>query len=122
MPMFRAPMKKSHRLLAILFLIGLVATVMPKKDRPTPAPKPVEKVAKVEAQPSKVEQCFAAGTNMARIFLSNFQNSSEAGLLASDMMEKGCEQQVGDQGGDCVRQCKTAFKVEAKGAVRSLEK
>ena len=79
-------------------------------------------VAVQEVGPSKVEQCFAAGTNMARVFLSNFQNSSEAGLLASDMMEKGCEQQVGDRGGDCVRQCKTAFKVEAKGAVRSLEK
>lgn len=120
--MIRAPMKKSHRLLGLLFVVGLVVTVMPKRERPAPTPKPAQ-VAKVERKESPdIEQCFAAGTNMARVFLSNFQNSSEAGLLASDMMEKGCEQQVGDKGGDCVRQCKTAFKVEAKGAVRSLEK
>lgn len=48
--MIRAPMKRSHRLLAILFMIGLVAAVMPEEDWPTPAPSPVEKAAKVKAQ------------------------------------------------------------------------
>ena len=41
--------------------------------------------------------------------------------MASDTMKQGCEKQVGDKGGDCVRQCETAFRVEAKGAVQGLK-
>jgi hypothetical protein len=120
--MIHKPMKTSHRLLGLLFVLWLVGVVTPKRERTAPTPKPAQVSIVEHKMAPGIEQCFEAGTNMARVFLSNFQSLSEAGVLASDMMEKGCEQQVGDKGDDCVHQCKTAFKVEAKVAVRSLGK
>lgn len=116
--------------LLIVFAIGLVAMALPKKDKaatatatppvqvvPTSTPAP-------EAKPTikpDIEQCFAAGTALAKVFLANFSQAADVGLMASDMMTQGCEKQVGDKGGDCVRQCETAFRVEAKGAVQELK-
>ena len=116
--------------LLIVFAIGLVAMVLPKKDKtttaaakppvqaaPATAPAPVAK----PANKPDIEQCFAAGTALAKVFLANFSQAADAGLMASDTMKQGCEKQVGDKGGDCVRQCETAFRVEAKDAVQGLK-
>ena len=126
-----APTKKKARggigkWLLIVFAIGLVAMVLPKKDKATTATaKPAVQgapapVAKPASKPD-IEQCFAAGTNIAKAYLANISQAADVGLMASDTMKRGCEQQVGDKGGDCVRQCETAFRVEAKGAVQGLK-
>lgn len=111
--------------LLIVFAIGLVAMVLPKKDKATAAAKPPVQAAPAQvtkpANKPDIEQCFAAGTALAKVFLANFSQAADAGLMASDTMKQGCEKQAGDKGGDCVRQCETAFRVEAKGAVQGLK-
>ena len=81
-----APAKKKGKggigkWLLIVFAIGLVAMVLPKKDKattaaakppvqtaPATAPAPVAK----PANKPDIEQCFAAGTALAKVFLANF--------------------------------------------------
>lgn len=71
-----------------------------------------------EAEKSCDDMCFNAGGVMAVVFLANFSQATQVGLLASDMMKQGCEKQVGERGAACVRQCEIGFSVEAKQALR----
>jgi hypothetical protein len=114
-----APAKKKAKggigkWLLIVFAIGLVAMVLPKKDKATTAAaKPPVQAAPAQvtkpANKPDIEQCFAAGTALAQAYMANAAQFAQVGAKASELMRQGCEKQAGDKGTDCVRQCETAF-------------
>lgn len=60
------------------------------------------------------ERCFDAGAALAASYLANIRQMAGAGLMASRIMDEGCESHTGPGGEDCVQKCKTGFKVEAR--------
>jgi hypothetical protein len=143
-----APSKKKGKggigkWLLIFFAIGLVATVMPKKeDRvagSNPAPRATAaqaekkseeaKAAALEAKrkeeeekalDAKKDQCFLRGETLATVYLANFSQVASTGLMPSDVMREGCERMAQEQGiGDaCIRSCEHGFKREARAALK----
>lgn len=83
---------------------------------------PVQATKRQEPTPtspdSSVSQCFSRGDAIAKVYLANIKQAIEVGMLASEMMEKGCMQSVGGQGASCVADCRAGFKAEAKLWVR----
>ena len=63
-------------------------------------------------------QCFNRGDAIATVYLANIKQAADVGMLASEMMDKGCQQAVGDQGAGCVMECKLGFKAKAKQWVK----
>ena len=64
--------------------------------------------------PKRDEHCFDAGAAIAKVYMANFRQMAEVGVKATTLMEEGCQKNVGAEGSDCVRQCQTGFKVEAR--------
>ena len=117
--------------LLIFIAIGLAAAIVgPKREgksaasntvaKPAAAPVPAPVVVKAPAEPNLDDYCFNSGASLAKVFLGNFAQSADVGLMASEVMEQGCTKNVGDKGDACVRQCKTGFKIEAKDAIKGL--
>ncbi|WP_254050967.1 hypothetical protein [Zoogloea sp. LCSB751] len=114
-------------MLIVLGLGMLVSILAPKKEggtpattpkeshleRPTPAAKPVQ-----EATAPRDEHCFDYGAAIAKVYMANINQAAQVDLMASQMMERGCSDRAGDEGEDCVRQCKTGFKVEARDLLK----
>jgi hypothetical protein len=46
--------------------------------------------------------------------MANFSTMADTGVMASKMMNEGCEEQVGSKGAACVSMCKSGFKVKAR--------
>ena len=129
-----APAKKKAKggvgkWLLIVFAIGVVAAVLPKKDKvaassTTPkveALQPKEKKAKAEvvAAPN-TDQCFYRGKALAGVYLANFSKMANADVMASDVMREGCDKVAEEQktGDACVRSCEIGFKQEARTAFK----
>lgn len=66
----------------------------------------------------KDEHCFDAGAAIAKVYMANFRQAAEVGLMASTLMAEGCEKNAGAEGPDCVRQCETGFKVEVRSVLK----
>ncbi len=64
------------------------------------------------------DRCFNTGDSLATVFIANLKTAVEVGMLASEMMERGCQQQADAQGAECVRQCKSGFRLKAKQWVK----
>ena len=62
--------------------------------------------------------CFGAGDAMATVFMANFSTMADNGVMASKMMNEGCEEQVGAKGAACVSMCKSGFKVKARSFLK----
>lgn len=62
--------------------------------------------------------CRDTGSNIGKVYFANIKQAIDAGVLTSEMMEKGCQQAVGVQGSECVLLCKDGFRYEAKQFVK----
>lgn len=128
-----APAKKKGKggigkWLLIVFAIGLVVAVLPKKDKVVASSaaskaatiQPKEEKAKAKAEAHNTDQCFYRGKALASVYLANFSKMANADVMASDVMLEGChkvaeEQKTGDA---CVRSCEIGFKQEAQKAFK----
>ena len=63
-------------------------------------------------------QCFNKGDAIATVYLANIKQAVDVGMLASDMMNRGCQDSAGAQGQSCVDDCKSGFKAKAKQWVK----
>lgn len=128
-----APAKKKAKggigkWLLIVFAIGVVAAVLPKKDKvaaSSAAPKavavqPKEKKAEAKAEAPNTDQCFYRGKALAGVYLANFSKMANADVMASDVMREGCDKVAEEQktGDACVRSCEIGFKQEARTAFK----
>ena len=64
------------------------------------------------------EQCFNKGDAIATVYLANIKQAVDVGMLASDMMNRGCQDSAAAQGQPCVDECKSGFKAKAKQWVK----
>ena len=131
-----APAKKKAKggigkWLLIVFAIGVVAAVLPKKDKVAassgapsvtaaqPKEKKVDATAEVVAAPN-TDQCFYRGKALAGVYLANFSKMANADVMASDVMREGCDKVAEEQktGDACVRSCEIGFKQEARTAFK----
>ena len=117
--------------LLIVFAIGVVAAVLPKKDKVAassatpravaiqPKEKKAETKAEVAAAPN-TDQCFYRGKALAGVYLANFSKMANADVMASDVMREGCDKVAEEQktGDACVRSCEIGFKQEARTAFK----
>ena len=128
-----APAKKKAKggmgkWLLIVFAIGVVAAVLPKKDKAaasSAAPKaeavqPKAKKPEVKAEAPNTDQCFYRGKALAGVYLANFSKMANADVMASDVMREGCDKVAEEQktGDACVRSCEIGFKQEARKAFK----
>lgn len=115
--------------LLIVFAIGLVAMILPKKDKVAASSAPpkaqaaqsAEKKAKVEvAAAPNTDQCFYRGKALAGVYLANFSKMANADVMASDVMREGCDKVAEEQktGDACIRSCEIGFKQEARTAFK----
>ena len=124
-----APAKKKskggiRKWLLIVFAIGVVAAVLPKKDK-VPASSAAPRAAAVQPKEKKAEapntdQCFYRGKALAGVYLANFSKMANADVMASDVMREGCDKVAEEQktGDACVRSCEIGFKQEARTAFK----
>jgi hypothetical protein len=63
-------------------------------------------------------QCFNKGDAIATVYLANIKQAVDVGMLASDMMNRGCQDSAAAQGQSCVDECKSGFKAKAKQWVK----
>ncbi|WP_341972077.1 hypothetical protein [Roseateles sp. PN1] len=62
-----------------------------------------------------VNRCFERGYSIASAYVNNLQGATEAGVLASEMMARGCaEVSATETSTDCRGQCEAGFKHKAK--------
>ena len=129
-----APAKKKAKggigkWLLIVFAIGLVAMILPKKDEvaasnaqpKAQAAQSMEKKAKAEvATAPNTDQCFYRGKALAGVYLANFSKMANADVMASDVMREGCDKVAEEQktGDACIRSCEIGFKQEARTAFK----
>ena len=129
-----APAKKKAKgglgkWLLIVFAIGVVAAVLPKKDKDavssaapiTETVQPKEKKAEAKvAEVSNTDQCFYRGKALAGVYLANFSKMANADVMASDVMREGCDKVAEEQktGNACVRSCEIGFRQEARTAFK----
>lgn len=129
-----APAKKKAKggvgkWLLIVFAIGLVAMVLPKKDQVAASSAPpkaqavqsTEKKVKAEAAAApNTDQCFYRGKALAGVYLANFSKMANADVMASDVMREGCDKVAEEQktGDACIRSCEIGFKQEARTAFK----
>lgn len=73
-----------------------------------------KKWLKCEEKKNCDDVCFGAGDALATVFIANFSTMADTGIMASRMMNDGCEDQVGGRGASCVSMCKSGFKVKAR--------
>ena len=64
------------------------------------------------------DHCFNKGDAIATVYLANIKQAVDVGMLASDMMNRGCSDSAGAQGQSCVDECKSGFKTKAKQWVK----
>lgn len=114
--------------LLIVFAIGVVAAVLPKKDKvavssaasKTAAVQPKEKKAEAKAEAPNTDQCFYRGKALAGVYLANFSKMANADVMASDVMREGFDKVAEEQktGDACARSCEIGFKQEARIAFK----
>ena len=106
-------------ILAIGVFGNVIAPLTAKKDPPSVGAN----VATPSASATKIandELCYKRGASIATVFLANFKTAADVGMGASEMMTNGCQQSVGSQGANCILQCESGFKAEAKQTVREI--
>ncbi|QMV75074.1 hypothetical protein HS961_20740 [Comamonas piscis] len=128
-----APAKKKPKggvgkWLLIVFAIGVVAAVLPKKDKDaasSAARKAVTvqsngKKAEAKAEASAPDQCFYRGKALAGVYVANFSKMANSDVMASDVMREGCDKVAEERktGNACVRSCEIGFKQEARTAFK----
>lgn len=74
--------------------------------------------AACKAKNDCVDFCYVAGESLALVYFANLRSMVEHEVMASDIMRKGCEKQVGSLSGDCVRMCESGFKLKVKAALK----
>lgn len=103
----------------VLWLIGTVAQLTAKrKDR---SPETTSSVTPATPAPTATDggpQCFNRGDALATVYLANMKQAIDVGMLASEMMQRGCQDSVGSQGQACVDECKLGFRAKAKQWVK----
>ena len=104
--------------LLALWIIGSISQLaLQKKPDSISAAKPIPSlVAPIALTPAT--KCFDRGYDIASVYLENIKQAVNVGMLASEMMEKGCMQSVGNQGAVCVAECRLGFKGKAKQWVK----
>ncbi len=103
----------------VLWLIGTVAQLTAKrKDRPSEATAQVSPAPTTTAETGGGPQCFNRGDAIATVYLANIKQAVDVGMLASEMMQRGCQDSVGTQGQACVDECKLGFRAKAKQWVK----
>ena len=75
--------------------------------------------ASCQSNNSCVDLCYGAGERLAVVYMANFQVMAENGLMASDLMSRGCQESVGELSADCVQQCQRGFKMEARRVLKN---
>ena len=109
--------------LLVIWIIGFVSQMGQKKmsNPPTSA----EATGALSSMPSNNlstpdggAQCFNKGDSIATVYLANIKQAVDVGMLASDMMSRGCQDAAGAQGQTCIDDCKSGFKAKAKQWVK----
>ena len=104
--------------LLALWIIGSISQLtLQKKPNPVSAAMSIPAAVAPTTQ-TPATKCFDQGYDIASVYLENIKQAVNVGMLASEMMEKGCIQSVGNQGAVCVDECKLGFKGRAKQWVK----
>lgn len=72
-----------------------------------------------EVKPSSDDVCRDKGDDIATAYFANINQDVNIGLTASAMMSKGCQQEMGSTGTECVKLCEDGFRYRAKQWVKS---
>ena len=115
--------KKIGIVLLVLWVIGFVSQMSMKRTNNSLAS--TDAISSVSSQSLNSSnnhadgaQCFNKGDAIATVYLANRKQAVDVGMLASDMMNRGCQESAAAQGQSCVDECNSGFKAKAKQWVK----
>lgn len=96
-------------IILILFLVGVVTT--------EPGSGSSSRSKRV-SDADQTDWCYAVGTSLATVYLSNNSNLASEGVYASDVMKEGCTKQASVKGEECCKLCEDSFKYDIKESLK----
>ena len=117
-PAAKKPMSTTLKVFLGIMALGIFANVIISANKPR-SPKIAATPADSGVANSAADICFDQGDAIARVYLANIK---DAPMLASEMMDQGCQQAAGSKGENCVSECRAGFKYKAKQWVKETPK
>lgn len=113
--------KKIGVVLLVVWVIGFISQMSMKRTPVANTGAPSSDSSQSLSSPGSQDsgtQCFNKGDAIATVYLANIKQAVDVGMLASDMMNRGCQDSAAAQGQSCVDDCKSGFKAKAKQWVK----
>lgn len=113
--------KKIGVVLLVIWVIGFVSQMSEKRTPVANTGATSSDSSQISNSPASQDagaQCFNKGDAIATVYLANIKQAVDVGMLASDMMNRGCQDSAAAQGQSCVDDCISGFKAKAKQWVK----